>query len=189
MFDAFVKFVADGGGLVVFHSSVAPFEDSKAFNEMIGMGWRKADFGKRLTIDDSGKQVVTPAGEGPGAGHGPAHPYEIVIRDGDHPVTKGLPKKFMHMKDELYHGMRGPLTNIHVLATAWSDPNFKGTGTNEPMVWTSSYGKGRVLVDLLGHEGVNTTAPSSAVFIERGLQWAATGKVTIPAPKGLGTEK
>ena len=185
---SFEQYVGGGGGLVFYHAAAASFPNWKEFNDMMGMGWRKADQGMRLTVDDNGKEVRTPVGEGPGSGHGPRYPYEIVLRDTRHPVTKGLPAKFMHVKDELWQGMRGPLKGIHILATAFADEKFKGTGTNEPLVWTVPYGKGRVFVTVLGHDVAAATAPSSAVFIARGLEWAATGKVTLPAPKNLSAE-
>ena len=34
----FEKYVADGGGVVVIHSSVVPMADWKEYNEIIGMG-------------------------------------------------------------------------------------------------------------------------------------------------------
>jgi len=45
-----------------------------------------------------------------------------------------------------------------------------------------------VFVTLLGHDVPATIAPSSAVLISRGLEWAATGKVTLSVPEGLGSE-
>jgi len=185
---SFEKYMADGGGLVFYHAGVFAFPDWKEFNDMMGMGWRKPNQGMRLTIDADGKEVRTPSGGGPGSGHGPAHPFAIDVRDPKHPVMEGLPAKFMHVKDELYHGMRGPLTGMHILATALSDKTTGGTGTNEPMVWTVPFGKGRVFVSLLGHDVAATTAPSSAVLLSRGLEWAATGKVTPSVPKELAGE-
>jgi len=182
---SFERYVRGGGGLVFYHAAAASFPAWKEFNAMMGMGWRKADQGMRLTVDDSGREVRTPVGEGPGSGHGPRYPYEIVIRDAEHPVTKGLPVKFMHARDELWHGMRGPLKGVHILATGFSDKKLRGTGTNEPLVWTVPYGKGRVFVTVLGHDVGAATAASSAVFIARGLEWAATGKVTLSVPKDL----
>ena len=98
---------------------------------------------------------------------------------------KGLPAKWTHAKDELYHGMRGPAKNMKIIATAFSDKKTRGTGTNEPMVWTVPAGKGRVLVTLMGHDVPAVTHPGSAAVLTRGVEWAATGKVTLPVPKEL----
>ena len=182
---AFEKYMADGGGLAFYHAAVFSHRQWKQWNLMMGMGWRDNKYGDRLTVDDSGKVVRTPKGQGPGGGHGPAHAFEMTVRDKDHPVMKGLPGKWTHVKDELYHGMRGPAKDVHILATAFSDKKTRGTGTNEPMVWTVPAGKGRVFVSLLGHDVPATTAPGATAVLTRGVEWAATGKVTLPVPKEL----
>ena len=178
---ALEQYMSNGGGLVFYHAAVFAFRQWKEWNLMMGMGWRNAKHGDRLTVDDSGKVVRTPKGEGPGGGHGPRHAFEMTVRDKAHPVMKGLPAKWKHVKDELYHGMRGPAKDVHILATAFSDKKTRGTGTNEPIVWTVPYGKGRVFVTLLGHDVPPTTAAGAAAVLVRGVEWAATGKV----PKGL----
>ena len=183
--EAFTQYMAKGGGLVFYHAAVFAFPRWKEWNQMMGMGWRGNGYGDRLTVDDAGEVVRTPKGKGPGGGHGPAHPFEMTVRDKDHAVMKGMPAKWMHVKDELYHGMRGPAKDIHILATAFSDKKKGGTGTNEPMVWTVPVGKGRVLVSLLGHDGGSISAPGAAVVLTRGVEWAATGKVTLPVPKDV----
>ena len=38
-----------------------------------------------------------------------------------------------------------------ILATAYADPAQKGTGENEPALFTVRYGKGRVFHTVLGH--------------------------------------
>lgn len=179
---AFEKFVENGGGLVAYHATVFAFPKWEAWNKMIGLGWRSANYGEWITINDDGTIVRHAKGEGPGGGHGPAHPFEMTLRDADHPIVKGLPTKWMHIKDELYHGQRGPAQNMHFIASAFSDKNGGGTGLNEPMLWTIPYGKGRVFVTLLGHAVPETTAPDSAAILCRGAEWAATGEVTLPAP-------
>jgi len=186
---AFEKFVADGGGFVCYHFAVAAFKEWDAYNQMIGMGWKQAAFGEGLALDDSGKEVRRAKGEGAGGSHGPAHPFEVIVRDKDHPIMKGLPEKWQHISDELYGSLRGPAKDMHVLCTAFSKKDadkFKaGTGMHEPMAWTVPFGKGRVFVNALGHAVPETTAPDTAILLERGTEWAATGNVTIPAPADL----
>ena len=178
---AFEKFIADGGGLVAYHATVFAFPKWENWNKMIGLGWRKADYGDRLSMDDSGKVVRSPKGEGPGSGHGPAHEFEVTVREADHPVLKGLPAKWLHVKDELYHGQRGPAQDMHIIATAFSAKEKGGTGTSEPMVWWIPFGKGRCFVSVLGHDVPATITPGAATVLARGAEWAATGQVTLPA--------
>ena len=180
--EAFVKYVNDGGGLVVYHFAVQAFADWEDYNKMIGVGWRDNKYGESVALDDDGKVVRRAKGEGPGAGHGPAHAFEIQIRDAENPITKGMPAKWMHVSDELYHGQRGPAKDMHILATAFSAKEKGGTGMHEPMAWTIPFGKGRVFTTLLGHDVVQTSAPGAAALLVRGAEWAATGKVTIPVP-------
>ncbi len=186
---ALEEYVANGGGLVVVHAANNAFEKWPEWNKMIGLGWRGPKFGDRVTVDDAGNVVRTPRGEGPGSGHGPQHPYKVVVRDKDHPVTKGMPAEWMHATDELYHGQRGPGEHMQILATAYSSKDKGGTGTNEPMIWVIPYGKGRVFTTVLGHvSGPNAPAIECVGFqtvVARGAEWAATGKVTLPIPQNF----
>lgn len=186
-----VKFVSGGGGLVIIHAANNAFAEWPEWNEMIGLGWRGAEFGDRVTLDDAGKVVRTEKGQGPGAGHGSQHEFPIVIRDVEHPVTKGMPREWMHARDELYHGQRGPAANMHILGTAYSAKDKGGTGAHEPMIWWIPYGKGRVFTTVMGHvTGNDITGIRCIGFItvmNRGCEWAATGKVTLPIPENFPT--
>jgi uncharacterized protein len=188
---ALEDYVSNGGGLAIIHAANNAFPDWPAFNEMIGLGWRNPGFGDRVTVDDKGEVVRTPRGKGPGSGHGPPHAFAVVVRDADHPITRGMPAEWMHAKDELYHGQRGPAKAMHILATAYSDKAKGGTGTNEPMIWVIPYGKGRVFTTVMGHAmGDDVTAIRCVGFLTtmlRGTEWAATGKVTIPIPDDFPT--
>jgi type 1 glutamine amidotransferase len=188
---ALEDYVAKGGGLAIIHAANNAFPDWPAYNQMIGLGWRNPGFGDRLTVDEGGRVVRTPKGRGPGSGHGPAHAYPIVVRNPDHPITRGMPAEWMHAKDELYHGQRGPAEHMEILATAFSDKAKGGTGTNEPMIWVIPFGKGRVFTTVIGHAmGNDATAIRCIGFrtvMLRGTEWAATGKVTIPIPDDFPT--
>jgi len=182
---AFEKYVDDGGGVVAYHFAVSSWPQWAEWNKMIGLGWRDAKFGDRLYLDEAGKLVRQPKGEGPGRGHGPGHAFEVTVRDANHPIMRGFPAKWVNAKDELYHGQRGPAENMHILLSSFSAKDKGGTGVHEPMAWTVSYGKGRVFVDLLGHDATCLAHAGSAAMLCRGAEWAATGKVTLPAPKDL----
>jgi type 1 glutamine amidotransferase len=176
---AFVDYVKNGGGLVVVHAGNNAFTSWPEYNDMIGLGWRGADFGERVTVTDDGKVEHTPKKQGPGASHGPQHEFQVVIRDAEHPITKGLPRAWMHAKDELYHGQRGPARDMTILASAFSAKDKGGTSAHEPMLWVIPYGKGRVFTTVLGHAGYSMECVGFIVTLQRGAEWAATGKVTL----------
>lgn len=191
---AFEKYVREGGGVVFVHASNNAFPGWKEYNQMIGLGWRNNKFDKRLTIDDAtGEQIITPRGEGPGAGHGPRHAFQIKVRRPEHPIMKGIPAKWMHGQDELYHGQRGTAENMTVLSTAHSTKAKRGTGAHEPITWVIPYGKGRCVTTVLGHQGKGQKPRPSLeclgfqIVFARSVEWAATQKVTIPVPKDFPT--
>jgi uncharacterized protein len=172
-------------GLVIVHAANNAFGSWKEYNQMIGMGWRNAKGGERLILDDGGKEVRIPSGQGDGSGHRYTGNFNVIIRDPNHPITKGMPLEWAHNRDELYDNMRGPIENVHLLATAFS----KGTKAHEPMIWTVSYGKGRVFHTPMGHDANAMLCVGFQATLERGTEWAATGKVTLPLPKNFPTDK
>jgi hypothetical protein len=173
--------------LAIAHAANNSFSNWAEYNLMIGMGWRDNKFGDRLILDADGKEKRVPKGEGPGAGHGAGHAFQITVRDAEHPITKGMPHEWMHAQDELYHGMRGPAEHVHLLATAFSDKGKGGTGEHEPMIWTLDYGKGRVFHTPMGHDLTAMRCVGFVATLQRGTEWAATEKVTLPLPKDFPT--
>ena len=171
--------------LVIVHAANNSFGGWGEYNKMIGMGWRGAGAGDRLTLDADGKETRVPKGKGPGAGHGSQHPFQVVVRDSEHPITKGMPKEWLHAQDELYHGMRGPIENVRLLATAFADKAKGGTAEHEPMIWTVAYGQGRVFHTPMGHDLNGMRCIGFITTLRRGTEWAATGKVTLPIPENF----
>ncbi|MHB8900427.1 MAG: ThuA domain-containing protein [Thermoguttaceae bacterium] len=180
---ALVDYMNAGGGLVIFHAANNAFPKWKEYNEMIaigGWGGRNRQSGPYLRWRDG--KIVRDDIDGPGGGHGPQHEFQVTVRDSDHPITKGLPPVFMHNSDELYSWLRGPAKNVTVLATAFSDKQQRGSGEHEPMLMTIQFGKGRVFHTALGHAGIQCASVAFITTFQRGTEWAATGKVTIPVP-------
>lgn len=182
----FVDFVRGGGGVMLIHAANNGFPNWPEFNGMIGLGWRKGDFGKCLVIDQAGAVVECCAGEG--SSHGARHPFVVTNRVPEHPVLRGMPLEWMHGSDELYHHMRGPAQNTTILASAFSDVQQRGTGRHEPVLWEVAFGKGRVLVCTMGHRWPGDTHADGLdcvgfqAVLARGVEYVATGKVTLPLP-------
>jgi type 1 glutamine amidotransferase len=187
--EAFEKYVSAGGGFVSVHAADNSFPEWKAYNEMIGIGgWggRNEKFGPLLRLRDGKWTDDTTAGS---AGHhGKQHEFLMVTRTPQHPIMAGLPAKWLHCKDELYDHLRGPAQNVTVLASAYSDPAQGGSGEDEPLLLTVSYGQGRVFHTALGHGLEAIKCVGFATTLQRGTEWAATGKVTQPVPANFPTE-
>lgn len=179
---AFEDYVRNGGGFVSVHAADNSFPNWAEYNKMIGVGgWRGrgANSGTMLRWRD-GKIEHDHGG---GGTHGSFFSWDVETRDAEHPIMKGLPEKWMHTPDELYATLVGPAENVTVLATAKSDV----THENEPILMVIPYGKGRVFHTTMGHNEQSMEDVGFITTLNRGAEWAATGKVTIPVPDNFPT--
>lgn len=185
---AFEQFVRSGGGVYVWHSGNNAFASWPAYNEMIGLGWRKKDFGEAIEVDAHEKLIRIPANEGRDTGHG-ARVDTVVRRLGDHPIHAGLPRQWKTPDIEIYYYARGPARNLEVLSYGF-DPV---TQMNWPLEWTVSYGEGRVYTSTFGHVWRGDTQPDRMrcaglqTVVVRALQWLARREVTTAVPTDFPT--
>jgi type 1 glutamine amidotransferase len=185
---AFVDYVQAGGGVVVYHGANNTFARWKEYNQIIGLGgWDSRDVSSGPYVYWRDGEVIKDKSPGIGGQHTTPYAFLVVNRNTGHPITRGLPEKWMHAEDELYGLLRGPAENLEVLATAYSDPAHLGTGRNEPVLFTIRYGKGRIFHTVLGHAGQDAPSPALEcvgfiVTFQRGAEWAATGEVTQEVP-------
>ena len=182
---ALETYVRGGGGLVVFHAANNAFLRWPEYNSMIGLGWRDPSFGQGIAIGPNGQIVPVPKGKGLPPGHGPRHDFDVFVLDKDHPITRGLPAHWQHPSEQLTHGQHGPAEGLTILTYAFSEVSRQG----EPMDWIRDYGKGRVYTTMLGHTWKNEANPNLddvnfQTLLARGVEWAATGKVTLPTDLG-----
>jgi type 1 glutamine amidotransferase len=163
------EFLRSGKGMLAFHgTSYGPFygQDLKsrkmvgepwpAYADMMGMTWKLEN-----------------------VGHSLRHVFPVKWADRNHPIAQGLEPAFL-ANDELYHKMDFK-PNVKVIAAAYSDPKLGGTGKEEPIIWTAPFGKGRVVHMSLGHDLSAMAQPGFLTAFARGIEWAATEKVTVPA--------
>ena len=188
---ALFDFVKRGGGIVVYHSSFSLGLPSWPEFEKLAGGV--------LQVSNS---VATTSRRWPSNG------FLLHVADRNDPITKGMRQYMWDLDDDLLANLKwAPGVKVHVLVTAHEDPtmyqpkfagpkyppaiytpeNMKrmtGMGQDAPLVWTLNYGKGRVFSFLLGHAVDTLYVDGVKSLLERGAEWAATGKVTIPPEPG-----
>ena len=186
------KYLQSGGGLVALSAADAAFPAWTEYNLILGVSgaanrnqsagpiWFYHEGNMAFDGDTRG-----PAGKAP---H-PDQPFAVTIRNTEHPVSKGVPLVWMHSADTLAGDLRGPGKNMVLLATARSDAERGGTRRDEPVLLAISYGKGRVFHTLLGHTAEGMACVGFQTMLERGAEWAATGKVTARMPSDFPTEE
>ena len=180
---SFEQFVKNGSGFVSVHAADNGFPAWMAFNEMIGVGgWRGRNQSSGLHWFYKDGKLQSDPDPATTASHGQRLPFKVTTRDAEHPVMRGLPPVWMHAGDELYAYLRGPGKNMDVLATAYSDPSNNGSGRDEPMLMALTYGKGRIFHTTMGHDIPAISCVGFIVTLQRGTEWAATGKVTQKIP-------
>lgn len=142
-----LNFVKGGKGFFVQHLASASFPKWEEFGKLCGRHWVMGT-----------------------SGHGPRSIFQCDIANREHPITKGL--SAFKTDDELYAKLQGS-GKINVLVTADSD----WSNNTEPLVFTTNYGKGRVVQNALGHDRKALMAPNLQAIIARSVEWVATGKV------------
>src|SRR5664279_1516596 len=186
--NAFVEYVKNGGGVVIYHAADNSFPSWKEYNEMTGLGgWGDRNQKSGPYVYYKNDQMVTDTSAGIGGTHGKRREFIVRTRISDHPIMKGLPSRWFHGTDELYSLLRGPAKNLQILATAFAD-SAAGGGTmrDEPMLMTITYGKGRIFHTTMGHAdeggGPSMQCVGFITTLQRGAEWAVTGDVTQKVP-------
>jgi type 1 glutamine amidotransferase len=167
---AIEQFVASGHGLVSIHAATYSF----CGNEILGD--RHTKTGKTEPAWPEWRRMIGACWV-KASGHGARHLFDL--KPGSHPIVQGMQEP-LTISDELYHRQQLE-PNAKVIATAYSAKETGGTGQDEPILWTVEYGRGRVFHTALGHDTTAMNSPAFATTFARGLEWAATGTVTLPA--------
>jgi len=187
---AFAEYIRNGGGFVSVHAADNAFANWKEYNLMIGVGgWRGRSEKSGPHFYYQNGKLVSDTAPGMAGSHGARNPFQVVNQVTDHPITKGLPKEWMHVGDELYANLRGPGENMTILSSAFSDPANRGTGHDEPILIVISYGKGRIFHTTMGHDLAALNCVGFMTTYQRGTEWAATGKVTQKVPTDFPTSE
>jgi type 1 glutamine amidotransferase len=185
---AFVEYVKNGGGVVLYHAADNSFPAWKEYNEMSGLGgWGDRNQKDGPYVYYKNNILVTDTSAGNGGSHGKRREFLVRTRITDHPITRDLPVAWLHGTDELYSQLRGPSKNMEILATAFAD-SAAGGGTmrDEPILMAITFGKGRIFHTTMGHAdeggGPSMHCAGFIVTLQRGAEWAVTGDVTQKVP-------
>jgi len=180
-FQALYDYVAQGGGLVAYHSSFTWGREIPEYKRLVGATMM------------------------PGVSRrAPPDAFQIELVDREHPITQGLRRYQWSFMEDMYTNMVFHSdAKVRVLATAFEDESFydrdkisekypaeaysperlaqmDGINESHPQVWVQSYGEGRVFSITLGHGPDTIQYDGFKTLFARGSEWAGTGEVTIP---------
>lgn len=190
---ALFEFVASGKGAVFYHSSV--FVDDEWPDE-----YRRLMGGYCCMSKGSRKNPKSDA--------------MVDMVELDHPITKGMSPHWMAVEDDFFAGVFWhPGAEARVLATVhdaiddyiyvpgFADPyqplnvsrekleNAYQINGNMPVAWINHYGSGRTFTTSLGHSDGTVKRVNYLTMFVRGVEWAATGQVTLPFPDRSGERR
>jgi type 1 glutamine amidotransferase len=184
---ALFDFVRSGHGIVIYHASFGMGAPSWPEFELMAGGTLRGNEHSRRS---------------------PPNGFMVHVVDKNDPITKGMRSYFWTLDDDMYAGLHwDPRAKVHVLATGHDSsasyapelagPKYpayaytpdklhamQGMDQDQPLVWTLNYGRGRVFAITLGHGPDTLLWPGVHTLMDRGAEWAATGKVTLPVEDG-----
>jgi len=104
-------------------------------------------------------------------GHPHVGEYEVRLTDVQSPITAPLPQSFKYTSEQYY--MQTDPGNVVLADTVYE---HDGRSVVMPVVWTKTWGAGRVFYSALGHcEKEFADYPEVLAMTTRGFCWAAKG--------------
>jgi type 1 glutamine amidotransferase len=152
------QYLERGGGLVAVHAATWPLN-----KQQHAAGWSLS------------KQRFPRAAEVLGVGgygkyrHGSV---EVKVVKPEHPLCTGLPET-IHFDDETYWPPTPRMDGLEVLATSDEITDDQGHKAPQPVLWTYTCGKGRVVGCQPGHSTWTFDDPYFRIVLLRGAAWAA----------------
>jgi type 1 glutamine amidotransferase len=152
----FLDHMAQGRGLVIVHAGSSVFYDWPEFHNLACGTWKD------------------------GTSHGAIHLNRVTFSDTESPITRGLEPFWI--RDEFWQNI-AVAPGAKALASVTPDPASKGSGKPENILFTTESGGGRGFALFLGHDAAVMGNSAWRTLLQRGTEWAASGKVTIPPAK------
>ena len=191
---ALLRFVHDEGkGIVWFHGSSVQ-EDDWGYPEEYNIM--------------RGAKLSVPTGIRPR----PWGEALLSIAEPGHPITDGIGKPWTVTGDdilvgvEMYDGAQvllttfddlesyekapvWPMSHYPVLIPAGGLAEMPGVNTDQPIAWINEYGSGRSFTITIGHDIDTFRRIEFIRMFPRGVEWAATGEVTLEGPDRRGDRR
>ncbi len=98
-------------------------------------------------------------------GHGPQHPLEVKNLKPSDPIMKDFPSLWTTGNEELYAINR-------LFPTAVALAQAPENGKQHTVIWTNTYGQGRVFGTTIGHNNKTMQDPVYLDLLTRGLLWS-----------------
>ena len=177
-------FVANGGGIIIYHSAAIAGEPGypEEFVKMMGGAFNFSNGGRK----------------------NPKLSFRVDTVKGD-PICEDVPDFWYTAQDDLFVNIKWlEGNNVQVLSTVYDgveDYDFRrmqkhiardyenldissleNINKDHPVMWKNTYGKGRVFVPFIGHGTDTIRRPQFDCLLVRGCEWACSGEVTIPYP-------
>ena len=188
---ALIEFVeGDGKGIVWFHSAAVQEDDwgwPEAFNEIRGAKLSDALGLRRIPRSEMTVRTAEPR----------------------HAITEGIESSWYVVGDDVLAGVK-LYPGARVLLEAYDDLGWypetwrpmvpanmpaggpqalRGMNDYNPLAWVNEQGKGRAFTITLGHGLETFRRLPFIVMLARGVEWAATGKVTLEIPSVTGDNR
>ncbi|HEX8550432.1 MAG TPA: ThuA domain-containing protein [Abditibacteriaceae bacterium] len=99
--------------------------------------------------------------------------YTVQISNSEHEITRGIGDFAMH--SEQYYMHTDPGNNV-LATTTFSGEHGEAPWTKGvvmPVVWTKSWGAGKVFYCSLGHVAKDFDVPEARELVQRGMLWAS----------------
>ena len=146
----FLDHMANSHGLVIVHAGSSVFYDWPEFQKLACGSW------------------------GAATKHGPISIAQVTFTETNNPITAGL--KPFWIRDEFWE-----LTQLAPGTTPLAAVTLTAAdGKHEIVLFTNESGGGRGFAMFLGHDASVMKNTAWRSLLQRGTEWAATGKVTIP---------
>jgi type 1 glutamine amidotransferase len=110
--------------------------------------------------------------------HGPQQPLDVKNLKPEHPIMTGFPSEWKTGKEELY-AIEKIWPDTTPLAQAYALDNKK----DHAVIWTHTFGKGRVFGTTLAHNNATVSDPVYLDMLTRGLLWACDKLEDNGSPK------